>query len=140
MVEIQLLLVIEFIFVLLSLDPHSTSIFLTSLYTMLRQHPLLCMHILFIHRIILQKHKLNGEGNLTGLLYITVTEGCIMEIFASIEPFCFSIYAITWTRSSTLRLVLLWNSCWITTWSLLMSLLLSFHKCMSILVVCFIHP
>ena len=45
-----------------------------------------------------KKEKLNWEGDITGLLEVTVKGSCLMEIDASREDFVFATYIMVSTR------------------------------------------
>ena len=52
--------------------------------------------------ILLKEKKLEREGDITGLLEITVQGGCIMERDAPREPFGFAMAVIGSTRRPTI--------------------------------------
>ena len=89
MTERQFLLAVTLVFIALSLVPHRAALFLTSLSIALHRQPLLWWYILLVCSILLKKKYLKKEEDITGLLKVTVTEGCIMEVDSSRETFGF---------------------------------------------------
>ena len=90
----QLLLTVVLIFVLPSLIPHRTALFLTSLCPVLHHQYLLCPPPLFVHRIMFQNKNINRKENTRGMLGVTAVEGCLTEINVSREPFGFTMYVL----------------------------------------------
>ena len=52
--------------------------------------------------IFTKKKRLNSEGDITGLIEVTVQRSCLMEIYASREAFGFARDAIGSTRKCTI--------------------------------------
>ena len=52
--------------------------------------------------ILPKENKLEREGDITGLLEVTVQGGCLMEIYASREAFGFARDVISSTRKCTI--------------------------------------
>ena len=67
------------------------------------------MYLILVCRILLKKKELRREGGITGLLYMTTMEGCIMEGYYSIEPFGFAMAVL----GSTIRPTTVHN--WVVT-------------------------
>ena len=67
------------------------------------------MYLILVCRILLKKKELRREGGITGLLYMTIMEGCIMEGYYSIKPFGFAMAVL----GSTIRPTTVHN--WVVT-------------------------
>ena len=89
--ERQFLLTVPFIFPVPLLVPHRVELFLTSLSTVLHCQPLFWSILLLVLSILLKNKELKREEDITGMLEVTVTEGCLMGLYASREPFNFEM-------------------------------------------------
>ena len=99
--ERQFRLAVPLIFTVLLLVPQRAALFLTSLSTVLHSWPLLWWVLLLVLNILLKKKYRKRVGGITVLQEVTVMEGCLMEGYASIEPFGIAISVIGSTRRPT---------------------------------------
>ena len=76
--ERYFLLDVSFIFPVPLLVSHRTGIFLTSFLIVIHCQPLLWRNLLLVIGILLKNKELKREEDITGLLEVTVTEGCLM--------------------------------------------------------------
>ena len=90
-----------FIFPVPLLVPHRVALFLTSRSTVLHRQPILWRNLLLVLSILLKEKEINREEYITGMLYITVTEGYLMEGDASREPFDCTMSVLGSTRRPT---------------------------------------
>ena len=81
--ERQFLLAARLIFLVPSLVPHKSELFMTFLPTVLHCKTLICKYLFLVGRIPPKEKLLNREEDITGLLEFTITEGYLMEEDAS---------------------------------------------------------
>ena len=95
MMKIQFLISLNFIIPVVFLFPQQSELFLTWLSTAPHQY-------LLDIRILKKKENLNSEGDIIGLIEVTVQGSCLTEIDASRESFGFAMDVIVSTRRCTI--------------------------------------
>ena len=129
----QFILAMHFIFTNMLLLPQRSALFPTKISTVLHRLPILQWLLLLDLIILLKKKKLEREGDITGLIEVTVMGVCIMERDASREPFGFAMDVLGSTRKIILSTIWPWLLCytsWLPRSSPLTCLLLPFHICL----------
>ena len=92
-------LVVNFMFTVILWNTHMSVLFITPLSTVLHHQALIWCIILLVLSILPKKKDLRRKEDITGMLDGNITEGSLIEVVASIEPFGYSVAVL----SSTIR-------------------------------------
>ena len=74
---------------------------MTQISTLLNRYPILRLLLLLDISIILKERNLEREGDITGLIEVTVMGGCIMERYVLREPLGFTMAVLGSTTRPT---------------------------------------